>query len=132
MARKKGSISEINIYRNRFLYVEYERLRATGNYRNIESIAAAISRSSCMPHHYLSDQAGKMAYFNFFKHGVIVAGRYKRPLIESFIKCCQNIRSITGINVSVTIVELANEMPAPCCGLSPFQVVRILRAMGAH
>ena len=130
--KKKGCISEAQIYRNRYIYAEYEILRATCRFTCVDAIACHISRNSCMPHHFLSDQAAKLAYINYFNHGKIVAGRFKRPLIESFINCCQRIRKLTGITVSSTIVDLANEMPAPCVGLSSYQVARILHAMGAH
>lgn len=132
MANRKGCTSDARYYRNQYLYREYIKLRNTGEFASIDSISRHMAKHLTMPHHFLSEQAGRYLYLNKYRYDKIIAGKYRKPLVVSFLTICAKIKKANPGMANITVVKIASDYPAPCCGLSPSQINRILISFGAH
>lgn len=129
--KHKGSVSEIQLNRDRRIYRLYEELRKSGDYSCLQEICRAISTMR-QPQHFISYERGCWLYYHYFTHGVMpYQNPWKTRVYMSFLRRCKEIkRSGDGLRKK-DVVWSAIESEADCIGLGPSQIYKVLKARGA-
>lgn len=109
----------------------YVTMRRTGDYACLSDICEHIAEMP-MPLHYISYRMARQAFNNHFHRGRQATRMWpqKRRMYDSFIQRCRELAT-PGRDEREVIME-ALLSPAPCVGLSPSMIRRILVRHGAR
>lgn len=124
---KKGESEALN-ERNEYILDEFMELKKSCRYPSMYAICKVLS---VMPadHHYISVAIASRiwCYWRRTGHLRFNCHFYKKKLYQSFINECEKLQD-SGLS-NRKIIQTALDLPAPCLGISPHHIFRILKKM---
>lgn len=126
--RHKGNISEIQIERNRSIQDIYTSIKRTMRHSTVYGICREVANTE-VERHYISEERAYVIYMEWIIYGTVTAdSHWKLLLYINFIFLCD---SIPRNNRTIKdIVREALSYRAPCMGISPNRIMRIVSEGG--
>lgn len=128
--RHKGSISEVKKERDKAVKRLFQEIKRSCTCATVGEICAKIAEMK-MDRYYISEERGAELYYSYKKTGRVSEGfPHAHRLHKSFIAECIRLEKERGTACVMHIAREAVYLPAPCIGLSPNRIHRILKEGG--
>lgn len=128
--RHKGNISEVKRERDKLVMRLFREIKRSCTCETVGEICRKIAHMK-MDRYYISEERGSELYYKHKKTGWMPdCNGYAASLQKSFVMQCLELERKGGMTCVRHIARAAVYMPAPCLGLSPNRIRRILREGG--
>ena len=128
--RHKGSVSQVNIERNRIIPYLYRKAKTLASWPTDTKSLCRIAASLPVPQFYISDEAAVYYIRNRLYHGKekkfsnIYKQKLYRALYDKFLELMES-EHYSNLSIS-ELARKALTYPAPCSGLTPTTLYTVI------